>query len=141
MFIVTVAVGLQDRPDTAPSEGAWKSDYKLVNSPSFYQAISAITSLIFAYGGTPVFFSIAAEMRDPRDYGKAVAVCQISVTIAYIVVGCIVYYFCGSYVASPALGSAGHLVKKIAYGIALPGLFATTILTIHVSLTACLNLS
>jgi hypothetical protein len=31
---------------------------------------------------------------------------------------------CGQYVASPALGSAGPLIKKISYGIALPGLIA-----------------
>lgn len=53
----------------------------------------------------------------------------------------VVYYFAGQYLTSPALGSAGELIKKIAYGelfetdaglklltnallgIALPGLF------------------
>lgn len=130
---MTVAVGVQDRPDAAPQTGSWQSDFKLVNNPSFYEAISAVTSLVFAYGGTPIFFSIASEMRNPHDYKKAVVLCQSVVTIAYIIVGCVVYYFCGSYVAIPALGSAGHLIKKIAYGIALPGLLAGTILTIHVS--------
>jgi hypothetical protein len=43
------------------------------------------------------------------------------------------YYFCGQYVAFPALGSAGVLVKKIAYGIALPGLLVTLIIYTHVS--------
>ncbi|KAG4293603.1 hypothetical protein FPRO06_00188 [Fusarium proliferatum] len=30
-----------------------------------------------------------------------------------------------------ALGSAGHLIKRVAYGISLPGLLATTVLVIH----------
>lgn len=54
-------------------------------------------------------------------------------TVIYLVVGIVVYYYCGSYVASPALGSAGALMKKISYGIALPGLVVTTGLFIHVS--------
>lgn len=54
-------------------------------------------------------------------------------TVIYLFVGVVVYYYCGSYVASPALGSAGALMKKISYGIALPGLVVTTGLFIHVS--------
>jgi hypothetical protein len=48
------------------------------------------------------------------------------------VIGVVVYYYCGSYVASPALGSAGVTMKKVCYGLALPGLLATTTITIHV---------
>lgn len=54
---------------------------------------------------------------------------------AYVVIGTVVYYYCGSFVASPALGSAGPLLKRICYGLALPGLLATTTLTVHVSFT------
>jgi hypothetical protein len=131
IFTVTIAVGIQDRPADAPQDGTWKSDWKTFGSPSFTQAISSISSLVFAYAGTPGFFSIAAEMSEPKHYTRALIVCQSGVTITYIVIGCVVYLYCGSYVASPALGSAGHLIKRIAYGISLPGLLATTVLVIH----------
>jgi hypothetical protein len=131
--IVTIAVGVQERPDTAPQQGSWTSDYKLFGSPSFTEAISAITTFIFAYAGTPLFFPIVSEMRDPRLYAKALTICQIVVTITYVTVGIVVYYFCGSYVASPALGSAGKTVKQISYGIALPGLVVGATLSTHVS--------
>lgn len=36
------------------------------------------------------------------------------------------------YIASPALGSAGELIKKISYGIALPGLWISAVLSQHV---------
>jgi hypothetical protein len=55
----------------------------------------------------PGFFPIAAEMRDPRYYTRALLICQSIVTATYISVGTVVYYYCGSFVASPALGSAG----------------------------------
>lgn len=54
VIMVTIAVGVQDRPPTAPkTDGAWISDYKLVGNPSFTEAISGVSSIVFAYCGTP----------------------------------------------------------------------------------------
>jgi hypothetical protein len=92
-----------------------------------------VASLVLAYGGLPAYFSIVSEMKDPRYYTRSVLFCQATATIVYIIIGVIVYYFCGSYVGSPALGSAGVLMKKICYGLVLPGLLVTEILYIHVS--------
>lgn len=129
---MTIAVGVQDRPAAAPQDLPFVADYHITNSPSFVKAMSAISSLVFAFAGTPAFFSIVSEMRDPKEYTKSLLVCQSVVTITYITIGVVVYYFCGSYVASPALGSAGPLMKKICYGLALPGLIVTTLLVTHV---------
>ncbi|KAI0521535.1 putative amino acid transporter [Xylaria bambusicola] len=131
IFTVTIAVGVQDRPADAPQDGPWASDYKLFGNPSFEEAISAVSSLVFAFAGTTAFFAIVSEMRDPKMYTRSLLICQSTVTATYIIIGTVVYYFCGSYVASPALGSAGPLVKRIAYGLALPGLLVTTTLVIH----------
>lgn len=161
VIMVTIAVGIQDRPPTAPQDGIWVSDYKLVEKPSFTKAISAVSSIVYAYAGTPGefsfvlthrvprgrwnlsipyantrnsgFFPIAAEMRDPSLYTKSLLTCQASVTAIYIAVGTVMYYYCGSYVASPALGSAGTLIMKISYGISLPGLVVSTIVVLYVS--------
>lgn len=45
--------------------------------------------------------------------------------------GSVVYHYCGQYVSSPALGSAGPLLKKVAYGIAIPGLLVGAVLALH----------
>ncbi|KAL5051766.1 hypothetical protein BDW71DRAFT_194008 [Aspergillus fruticulosus] len=112
IFTVTIAVGIQDRSSEAShTPGPWASDYELVGKPSFTEAITA--------------------MRDPRYYTRSLMICQSGVTAIHITIGTVVYYYCGSYVASPALGSAGPTVKKVAYGFALPGLTATTMLVIH----------
>lgn len=95
--------------------------------------MSAIASIVFAYAGTPGFFPIISEMREPRLYTRSMLICQSAVTLVYVAIGVVVYYFCGSYVASPALGSAGVLLKKVCYGLALPGLLVTVTLFIHVS--------
>ncbi|KAL5603806.1 hypothetical protein FOVSG1_006556 [Fusarium oxysporum f. sp. vasinfectum] len=133
VLTVTIAVGTQDQPPTAPQDAEWKSDYKLFGNPTFAQAVSAVTTLIFAYAGTGAFFPIVSEMKDPHLYPRALAVCQTTVTIIFLVVGIVVYYYCGSYVASPALGSAGSTIKKVSYGIAFPGLLVSGIILAHVS--------
>jgi hypothetical protein len=56
VFIVTIAVSVQDRPSAAPRTGVWVSDYKIIASPSFVDAIAAVSSIVFAYAGTPAFF-------------------------------------------------------------------------------------
>lgn len=130
---MTIAVGIQNRPAAAPIDVPFTSDYKLVGNPSFTEAVAALSSLVFAFAGTPAFFSIISEMKDPRRYTRSLIVCQSGVSITYIVIGIVVYYFAGSFVASPALGSAGVLIKKIAYGFALPGLIVTTTLVTHIA--------
>lgn len=45
----------------------------------------------------------------------------------------VVYRYCGSFVSNPALGSAGVLMKKVCYGLALPGVLLSVVLITHVS--------
>lgn len=73
-------------------------------------------------------------MRNPHHYNRALVLCQTVVTCFYLAVGISIYYFCGSYVSSPALGSAGPVMKKVSYGFAIPGLLVSTLIFVHVSL-------
>lgn len=73
-------------------------------------------------------------MKNPQDYNKAMFVCQGISMALYTIVSIVLWYYCGQYVASPALGSAGPLIKKIAYGIAIPGLLAGPIIYTRESL-------
>ncbi|RAL08074.1 uncharacterized protein BO97DRAFT_377415, partial [Aspergillus homomorphus CBS 101889] len=133
VLIVTIAVGLEDRPAGAPATpGPWVSDWKVFGNPSFSDGIAAVSNLLFAFSGTPGFFSIVSEMRDPKQYTIAMVTCQAGVTAVYAIIGCVVYYYCGSYVASPALGSAGGVIKIISYAFALPGLMVTMTIVTHI---------
>ncbi|KAF4920459.1 N amino acid transport system protein [Colletotrichum viniferum] len=132
VLTVTIAVSFQDQPPNAPKDVHWEPDYRLFGNPSFSEAVSAVSTLIFAYAGTGAFFPIVSEMRDPHLYPRALALCQTVVTIIFLTVGIVVYYYCGSYVASPALGSAGVTIK-VSYGIAFPGLLVSGLLLAHVS--------
>ncbi|KAJ3538592.1 hypothetical protein NM208_g5836 [Fusarium decemcellulare] len=134
VMVVTISVGVGDRPASAPSsDKPFISDYVLFANPSPAEAFAAVSTIIFSFAGTPAFFNIVSEMRDPRMYTRAVLICQSIMSALYITIGIVVYYFCGSYVSSPALGSGGPLMKKICYGLALPGLTVSSAMFVHVS--------
>ncbi|KAF6760207.1 transmembrane amino acid transporter protein-domain-containing protein [Ephemerocybe angulata] len=134
IIILTVAVGVQDRPPfPAPQEGPWDKDMKIFGSPTFAEAMSAINAIVFSYGSTPLYFGIVSEMKEPRKYARMMVISVKFITVLYLIIGSVVYFYCGQYVASPALGSAGVLLKKICYGIAIPGLLASLTIFIHLS--------
>jgi hypothetical protein len=66
------------------------------------------------------FFNFCAELRDPKDYPKALAFMQTVAITFYMVIAIVIYYYAGPFVASPALASASPTVRKVAFGIALP---------------------
>jgi hypothetical protein len=133
ILTLTIAVGVQERPDLAPQVGPWSKDLKITTAAEFGTAMSAINSILFAYAASPTYFGIVSEMRDPRTYKKAMCLSMVLLWITYTVIGVVVYYFCGQYVSSPALGSAGHVMKKVCYGIAIPALLVTLCIYSHLA--------
>jgi hypothetical protein len=55
------------------------------------------------------------------------------VQASYLTFALVVYAYCGKWVTDPSLGSAGPLIKKIAYGIGLIGLMVSGCLYLHVA--------
>lgn len=60
--MVTIAVGVQDRPDAAPkTDGPWVSDWKVAGNPTFAEGIAAVSNLLFAFSGTPGESSLSLQ--------------------------------------------------------------------------------
>lgn len=59
-------------------------------------------------------------MKNPEDWPKALAFLQVCDIALYLTTAIVVYTYAGDQVASPALGSATGVVKKVAWGVALP---------------------
>ncbi|PYI02425.1 hypothetical protein BO78DRAFT_454089 [Aspergillus sclerotiicarbonarius CBS 121057] len=93
----------------------------------------AVSNLFFAYVGHASFFGFISEMDKPRDFTKSLSVLQIIDTSLYIASAVVIYRFVGQDVQSPALGSAGHLMKKVAYGLAIPTVLIAGIVNGHVA--------
>ncbi len=87
---------------------------------------------IFAYAGHVAFFTFIAEMKTPEDFPKALYALQIADTTLYLIVGIVVYSYTGEYAVSPALGNTGHVLRKVAYGIAFPTIIIAGVINGHV---------
>ena len=106
-----VAVGVQNQGG---------QNLKATIDTDLVQAFSAVTNIVFAYCAHVAFFGLIAEMEEPRDFPKALIMLQTFEIIFYTVAAVVIYYYVGQDVTSPALGSAGPILKKVAYGIAIP---------------------
>ncbi|RJE24717.1 hypothetical protein PHISCL_02926 [Aspergillus sclerotialis] len=90
---------------------------------TFAEAFVSVTNIIFAYSFAMCQFSFMEEMHTPEDYVKSIWALGITEIVIYTLTGALIYAFVGPSVASPALLSAGDLVSRIAFGVALPVIF------------------
>ncbi|KAF5004712.1 hypothetical protein FDECE_8823 [Fusarium decemcellulare] len=133
VFIVVVGVTQRDRPAAAPQTGDFELGFHLIAYPNFAGGMVASSTIFFSSCATSAFLPVISEMRKPADYRKALYTCMGIVTASYLCFSLVVYKYCGKWVASPSLGSAGHTVKMAAYGVGLLGLFATGCVYIHIA--------
>ncbi|OAG37943.1 hypothetical protein AYO21_07793 [Fonsecaea monophora] len=133
VFIVVVGVTQVDRPAAAPATGPFDLGVIAVGSPGFVAGLTATLNLFSGYGATPTFMPVIAEMRRPKSFPKALFTSQAILSVCYITFGTVVYVYCGQYVASPSLASAGGTIEKIAFGISIPGFIMTSTLWIHMA--------
>ncbi|KAK3378727.1 amino-acid permease [Lasiosphaeria ovina] len=83
----------------------------------------AITNIVFAFSFAMCQFTFMDEMHTPDDFPKSIWALGIIEVCIYTLTGALIYAFVGQDVRSPALLSAGPLVSKVAFGIALPVIF------------------
>ncbi|KAI7152995.1 hypothetical protein KC349_g8637, partial [Hortaea werneckii] len=85
------------------------------------QRTLSLSTLILAYNGQIAYPTLLTEMHHPqRDFPKALTCLILTTTTLYILTATLIYHYAGTTVASPALGSASPLGRKIAYGLAIP---------------------
>ena len=100
---------------------------------SFPKAFNSVSNIVFAYAGHVSFFSFISEFRDPKEFPKALFLLQGADTTMYLIVALVVYWYTGTDVTSPALGSAVGVVKKVAWGIAIPTIVIAGVIYGHVA--------
>ncbi|KAI3232134.1 hypothetical protein DTO012A9_4217 [Penicillium roqueforti] len=125
VIITMVAVGVQNKGG---------QNLKATVDTDLVQAFGAVTNIVFAYCAHVAFFGLLAEMEEPRDFPKALVMLQTFEIVFYVVAAVVIYYYVGQEVTSPALGSAGPIMKKVAYGIAIPTIIGAGVVNGHIGL-------
>ncbi|KAF2763847.1 hypothetical protein EJ03DRAFT_379103 [Teratosphaeria nubilosa] len=135
ILIVVVAVTIPDRPAAAPKKGDFDLGFFAFPpaGTTFVAAWAASLAIYASSANTSGFVPVISEMREPKDFFKSLYTCMTWVTSSYLALGLTIYAYCGKWVTSPALGSAGPTIKIIAYAIAIPGLIATGMICVHIS--------
>ena len=120
IFVFTVAVSQVDRPAAAPED--FELGFVAIAYPTFILGMVASVNIFIFSAGTSMFLPVISEMKRPQDYRKACIWSGVIIGLMYLVFSLVIYRYCGIWLSTPAFGSAGTLIKKISYGIAMPGL-------------------
>ncbi|KAI9926225.1 hypothetical protein MW887_004688 [Aspergillus wentii] len=96
-------------------------------------AFNAVCNIVFAFAAHACFFGFASELKDVKEFPKSLFMLQGIEICLYIAATVVLYYYAGADVASPALGSASPIVRKVAYGIALPTILIAGVVNGHVA--------
>lgn len=133
IFIVVISLGVAGRPNGVPDD--WVKEIVVVGRPGFSKGLSACLKVCYAYAGNVAFVSYMAEMKNPsRDFAPALTILQVCSIALYIFTAVSIYCLAGQGVRSPALGSAPDIPARVAYGIALPAVFATGMVFGHAAI-------
>jgi amino acid permease len=112
VLLTIIALGISPK---APYD-AMRATY----SPSFPSAFNSISNAVFAYGGHVAWFSFISEFRKPEEFPKALITLQAVDISLYVVTAVVIYRYAGADVPSPALSVNSTIVRKVAWGIAMP---------------------
>ncbi|CAI7642546.1 unnamed protein product [Penicillium manginii] len=102
-------------------------------APTVHDACLAIANIIFAYAGHVAFFTLFSELKDIKDFPKALSLLQLCEMVMYTISAIVIFLYVGPSVTSPALNSAGILFRKISYGIAIPTIVIGGVVNAHVA--------
>jgi hypothetical protein len=135
ILTVVIAVTQRDRPAAAPQTGPYDLGFEALPpaGTTFAAAWSAALAIFSSSANTPAFLPVISEFKKPQQYFRSVYVSMGFINAAYFALGLTIYAYCGKWIASPALGSGGPTIKIVAYGLAIPGLIAGAVITIHIA--------
>lgn len=102
---------------------------------TFVAGLSAFLNISYTFIGQITIPSFIAEMRDPRQFPRALWAVTIAEIALFSVVGAVVYAYTGNqYMTAPAFGSLGNeTYKKVAFSFMLPTLIFLGVLYASVS--------
>lgn len=81
----------------------------LPTNGNFVASVNGLMQAVYAYGGAMVFIEFMSEMKQPRDWLKAMWSAQLFIYVCYMFYGLFMYGYQGQYIQNPSyLGIAGY---------------------------------
>ncbi|BFZ54997.1 hypothetical protein PYCC9005_002035 [Savitreella phatthalungensis] len=92
----------------------------------FISVFSATENIIYTLVGTIVIPSFVADMKEPRDFPKALYIVSIVEVLLMVICGTLMYSYLGQYTVAPVFGSLQN--AKIPYYLAIPAILMIGVL-------------
>ncbi|KAF1826141.1 uncharacterized protein K489DRAFT_376545 [Dissoconium aciculare CBS 342.82] len=140
VLLATIFAAIEDHPGGAagmewPSQGPVKVWAIPPPSTTFVYGMNAFMNISYTFIGQITIPSFIAEMKEPKDFPKALWAVTIAEVILFSLVGGIIYGYTGTnYNTAPAFGSLGNeLYKKLSFSFMIPTLIFLGVLYASVS--------
>ncbi|KAL8717959.1 MAG: hypothetical protein Q9225_004850 [Loekoesia sp. 1 TL-2023] len=142
VLLAAIFAGIESHPkgyNTGGPKGILVGEPKVyTTSPSgtpFIDGMNAFLNISYTFIGQITLPSFIAEMKEPKDFPKALWAVTIAEIILFSLVGAVVYVYTGTqYNTSPAFGSLGNeLYLKVSFSFMIPTLIFLGVLYASVS--------
>ncbi|KAJ4263059.1 hypothetical protein NW762_006672 [Fusarium torreyae] len=121
VILATAFAGAQGKPAGYPELGEPIISVWTPSSTTLVTGMSAFMNMSYTFIGQTTIPSFIAEMRDPRDFPKALWACTIAEIITFSIVGSVIYAYTGNqYMVTPAFGVLTDTYKKVSYSFMVP---------------------
>ncbi|EON61511.1 hypothetical protein W97_00726 [Coniosporium apollinis CBS 100218] len=134
VILATVFAVIEDRPN-----GYAGTPPKVLLVPAagtgFVAGMNAFMNISYTFIGQITVPSFIAEMKDPRDFPKALWAVTTAEVVVFSVVGAVIYSQTGTnYITTPAFGSLSNEVhKKVSFSFMIPTIIFLGVLYASVS--------
>lgn len=135
VMLATIFAGIEDHPKGYPAKGEKTVLAVPIVGTKFYIGVNAFMNISYTFIGQITLPSFIAEMKEPRDFPKALWAVTICEILVFSLVGGIVYAYTGNeYMTAPAFGSLGNEVYlKVAFSFMIPTIIFLGVLYASVS--------
>ncbi|KAF7986701.1 hypothetical protein HWV62_20226 [Athelia sp. TMB] len=121
VLLAIIFAGIQDHPAGYIAGAEPLVTVLPVKGTSYVVGMSAFLNITYTFVGQITLPSFIAEMKDPREFPKALWAVTIAELVVFTLCGALMYHFIGNqYMVAPAFGSLTPLYKKIAFSFAIP---------------------
>ncbi|OAL50516.1 hypothetical protein IQ07DRAFT_428757 [Pyrenochaeta sp. DS3sAY3a] len=135
VMLAAIFSGIEKKPAGYPSLGEPTVLVVPAASTTFVMGMNAFMNISYTFIGQITLPSFIAEMKNPKDFPKALWAVTICEVIVFSLVGGVVYGYTGTqYMTAPAFGSLRNEVyKKVAFTFMVPTIIFLGVLYASVS--------
>jgi len=135
VLLATIFAGIEDHPAGYPSKGPIQVLAVPVAGTTFVAGMNAFMNISYTFIGQITIPSFIAEMKEPKDFPKALWAVTIAEVLVFSLCGAITYAYTGTnYNTAPAFGSLGNDVYlKVSFSFMIPTIIFLGVLYASVS--------